>query len=133
MRPSAAAGFGPISPLRKALLLLLPAAVAFLLFGCSHDPQAEATDELVASFEGSLAQPDIAEAQTAFQEGRYKESLHLLHKVARRDDLTDRQKTAMAGIVGQLLQIVQDDPELARDTQLHRLMEMLVLRTIGEP
>jgi hypothetical protein len=53
--------------------------------------------------------------------------------VARRDDLTDRQKTAMAGIVGQLLQIVQDDPELARDTQLHRLMEMLVLRTMGEP
>ena len=132
MRPSVPTGFGPLSPCKKALLLL-QTAVVLLLFGCRQDPQAEATNELVASFEGSSAQPDIAAAQTAFAEGRYKESLHLLHKVARRDDLTDRQKTAMAGIVGQLLQIVQDDPELARDTQLHRLMEMLVLRTMGEP
>jgi hypothetical protein len=38
----------------------------------------------------------------------------------------------MAGIVGRLLQVIQDDPKLAGDTQLHRLMEALVLKTMGE-
>jgi len=106
--------------------------MAFLLLGCGKDPQANATADLAASFAGSPAQEDVAKANRAFEEGRYKESLLLLHKVASRGDLTELQKKAMAGIVGRLLQVIQDDPKLAGDTQLHRLMEMLVLKTMGE-
>jgi hypothetical protein len=46
--------------------------------------------------------------------------------------LTERQKKAIAGIVGQLLKAVHEDTQLSKDTQLHRLMQMLVLRTMGE-
>jgi len=106
--------------------------MALLLLGCGKDPQAKATADLAASFAGSPAQEDIAKANAAFEEGRYKESLLLLHKVASRGDLTEPQKKAMAGIVGRLLQIIQDDPKLSADTQLHHLMELLVLKTMGE-
>ncbi|MBL7147056.1 MAG: hypothetical protein ISS76_22645, partial [Phycisphaerae bacterium] len=68
----------------------------------------------------------------AFKEGRYKESLNLLHKVVGSGALTERQKKAMAGIVGQLLKAVHEDPQLSKDTQIHRLMQMLVVRTMGE-
>lgn len=106
--------------------------MVFLLLGCGKNPQADATDELAASFEDSPAREDVIEANAAFEEGRYKESLQLLHKVAGRGDLTERQKKAMAGIVGQLLKAVHEDPELSKDVRLHRLMELLVLRTMGE-
>lgn len=105
----------------------------FLLFlSCSKNPQADATNELAASFEGSPAREDILNANAAFDDGRYKDSLLLLHKVAGHTDLTERQKAAMAGIVGELLNVVHDDPQLSRDTQLHRMMELLVRRTMGE-
>jgi hypothetical protein len=100
--------------------------------GCGEDPQTDATDELAASFEGSPAQQDVVEANAAFNEGRYKDSLVLLHKVAGRVALTERQRAAMAGIVGQLLKAVHEDPQLSQDVQLHRMMELLVRRTMGE-
>jgi len=113
--------------------LLVCWGMAFLLLGCGKDPQADATADLAASFEGSPAQEDVLKANAAFEQGRYRDSLLLLHKVASRGDLTAAQKKAMAGIVGRLLQVVEDDPKLAGDTQLHRLMEMLILKTMGEP
>jgi len=115
------------------MLLLICTLPSLLVLGCGKDPKADATDELAASFEGSAAKDDVLAAETAFGEGRYKDSLVLLHKVASRGDLTDRQKKAMAGIVGQVLQAVHDDPELNADPHLHRLMELLILRTMGEP
>ncbi len=113
-------------------LFLTYLGMVFLLLGCGKDPEGDATAELAASFEGSPAKEDVIKANAAFEEGRYKESLQLLHKVADRGDLTERQKKAMAGIVGQLLKAVHEDPELSKDTRLHRLMELLVLRTMGE-
>jgi hypothetical protein len=100
--------------------------------GCGENPEADATNELAASFEGSPAQEDVVKANTAFNEGRYKDSLVLLHKVASRADLTERQAAAMAGIVGQLLKAVHEDPQLSQDAQLHRMMELLIRRTMGE-
>ncbi len=114
------------------LLVVFLSAVA-LPVGCGRDPKADATTELSASFEGSPAKEDVMQANAAFSEGRYKDSLHLLHKVVSHSDLTERQKKAMAGIVGQVLQAVHDDPKLSADPQLHRLMELLILRTMGEP
>jgi len=38
----------------------------------------------------------------------------------------------LAGIVGQVLQAVRNDPELNADPKLHRPMELLILRTMGE-
>lgn len=102
------------------------------LVGCGRDPKADVTAELAASFEGSAAKEDVMQANAAFEEGRYKDSLQLLHKVVGCGDLTERQKKAMAGIVGQVLQAVHDDPQLSADPQLHRLMELLILRTMGE-
>jgi hypothetical protein len=118
---------------RDRRFLLACLGMAFLLLGCGKGPQANATADLAASFEGSPAQEDVLKANAAFEQGRYKDSLLLLHKVASRGDLTAAQKKAMAGIVGRLLQVVEDDPKLAGDTQLHRLMELLVLKTMGEP
>jgi hypothetical protein len=117
---------------RSRLLFPVLLGLVFLLFSCRRTPQADATAELVASFEGSPAKEDVIKANAAFNEGRYKESLVLLHKVVGSRDLTERQKKAIAGIVGQLLQAVHEDPKLSGDTQLHRLTEMLVLRTMGE-
>ncbi len=117
---------------RGLLFLLVCLAVIAPLPGCRRAPKVDATADLAASFEGSPAQGDVLKANTAFEEGRYKDSLLLLHKVASRGDLTAPQKKAMAGIVGRLLQVTQEDPKLAGDTQLHRLMEALVLKTMGE-
>ncbi|MEJ2701297.1 MAG: hypothetical protein P8Z79_02535 [Sedimentisphaerales bacterium] len=123
---------------------LICLGLALMCFGCGEDPQTDATDELAASFEGSPAQQDIVEANAALNEGRYKDanaalnegrykdSLVLLHKVASRVALTERQRAAMAGIVGQLLKAVHEDPHLSQDVQLHRMMELLVRRTMGE-
>lgn len=118
--------------LRRRLLLLTCLGLLFLLLGCGENPEADATDELAASFEGSPAQEDVIEANAAFNDGRYKDALVLLHRVAGRSDLTERQRTAMGGIVGQLLKAVHEDPQLSKDTQLHRMMELLVRRTMGE-
>lgn len=116
-----------------ALLLVVFLLMMMLLIGCGRDPKADATSELAASFEGSHAEEDVIQANAAFEEGRYKDSLYLLHKVVGRGDLTERQKKAMAGIVGQVLQAVHNDPQLSADPQLHRLMELLIVRTMGEP
>jgi hypothetical protein len=118
--------------LKSHLFLLTYLGMLFLLTSCGKNPEADVTAELAASFEGSPAQEDVIKANAAFKEGRYKESLVLLHKVVGSVDLTERQKKAMAGIVGRLLQAVHEDPKLSEDTQLHRLMELLVLRTMGE-
>ncbi|NQT02895.1 MAG: hypothetical protein HQ580_12780 [Planctomycetes bacterium] len=120
--------------LKSRLLLLTCLGMVFLLLSCGKKSpsQADATAELAASFEGSPAKEDVIKANAAFMEGRYKESLNLLHKVVGSGALTERQKKAMAGIVGQLLKAVHEDPQLSKDIQLHRLMELLVLRTMGE-
>ncbi len=125
---------GPTALRKSSLLLLTCLATIFLLLSCSKKSpsQADATAELAASFEGSPAKEDVIKANTAFKEGRYKESLNLLHKVVGSGALTERQKKAMAGIVGQLLKAVHEDPQLSKDTQIHRLMQMLVVRTMGE-
>ena len=106
--------------------------LALLYLGCGENPQADATNELAASFEGSPAREDIIKANAAYNEGRYKDSLLLLHKVAGSTDLTERQAAAMAGIVGQLIKAVHEDPQLSQDIQLHRMMELLIRRTMGE-
>jgi hypothetical protein len=126
-------GFGDSGLFNSALSLGVFLLVMMLLIGCGRDPKADATSELAASFEGSPAKEDVIQANAAFEEGRYKDSLYLLHKVVGRGDLTERQKKAMAGIVGQVLQAVHDDPQLSADPQLHRLMELLIVRTMGEP
>jgi hypothetical protein len=113
-------------------LLLIFLGLVLPLLGCGENPETKATDELAASFEGSPAKEDIIKANAAFNEGRYKDSLLLLHKVVGRTTLTERQRAAMAGIVGQLLKAVHEDPQLSQDTQLHRMMELLVRRTMGE-
>ena len=118
--------------LLRGRLLLICLGLVFPILGCGENPEADATDELAASFEGSPAREDIIEANAAFDEGRYKDALALLHKVASRGDLTERQRAAMGGVVGQLLKAVHEDPQLSRDTQLHRMMELLVRRTMGE-
>ena len=120
--------------LKKCLLLLTCLATVFLLLSCGKksQSQADATAELAASFEGSPAKEDVIKANTAFMEGRYKDSLNLLHKVVSSEALTERQKKAMAGIVGQLLKAVHEDPQLYKDTRIHRLMQLLVVRTMGE-
>lgn len=120
--------------LKKTLLLLTCLATVFLFLSCGKKSpsQADATAELLASFEGSPAKEDVIKANSALTEGRYKESLNLLHKVVGSGVLTERQKKAIAGIVGQLLKAVHEDPQLSKDTQIHRLMQMLVLRTMGE-
>jgi hypothetical protein len=118
--------------LKSRLFLLTYLGMVFLLISCGKNPEADVTAELAASFEGSPAKEDVIKANVAFKEGRYIESLVLLHKVVGSVDLTERQKKAMAGIVGRLLQAVHEDPKLSEDTQLHRLMELLVLRTMGE-
>ena len=109
-------------------------ATIVLLLSCGKKSpsEADATAELLASFEGSPAKEDVIKANTAFTEGRYKESLNLLHKVVGSGILTERQKKAMAGIVGQLLKAIHEDPQLSKDTQIHRLMQLLVRRTMGE-
>lgn len=117
------------NPLLLAILLM----AVLLLVGCGRDPKADTTSELANSFDGSPAKEDIMQTNAAFEEGRYKDSLSLLHKVVSRSDLTERQKKAMAGIVGQVLQGVHNDPQLSAYPQLHRMMELLIRRTPGEP
>ncbi|MEA3226825.1 MAG: hypothetical protein U9Q07_12820 [Planctomycetota bacterium] len=117
---------------KRRLLSLVVLVMLVLLPGCGKDPEADATAELAASFEGSPAKEDVVKANAAFEEGRYKDSLKLLHAVVGRGVLTERQKKAIGGLVGQLLQAVHEDPQLSKDTQLHRMMELLVLRTMGE-
>jgi len=131
-RQSATTGAWLNIMLKSRLFLLIYLGMLFLLTSCGKDPEADATAELAASFEGSPAKEDVIKANAAFKEGRYKESLVLLHKVVGSVDLTERQKKAMAGIVGRLLQAVHEDPKLSEDTQLHRLMKLLVVRTMGE-
>lgn len=130
--PPTAAGFSSL--LKSRLLLLTCLGIVFLLLSCSKKSpsEADATAELAASFEGSPAKEDVIKANTAFTEGRYKESLNLLHKVVGSGVLNERQKKAIAGIVGQLLTAIHEDPQLSKDTQIHRLMKLLVLRTMGE-
>jgi hypothetical protein len=120
--------------LKSHLLLLISLTMIFIIPGCGKKSQsdADATAELAASFEGSPAKEDVIKANTAFMEGRYKESLNLLHKVVGSGPLTERQKKAIAGIVGRLLKAVHEDPQLSKDTRIHRLMQMLVVRTMGE-
>jgi len=117
---------------KKRLLLLFLSAMILLLCGCGEDQQEDVTAELAASFEGSPAKEDVLEANAAFKEGRYKDSLYLLNKAAGYGDLTERQRQAMGAIVGRLLQAVHQDPQLSQDKQIHRLMELLVRRTMGE-
>ena len=131
-RQPATTGTGLNTTLKSRMFLLTYLGMLFLLTSCGNNPEADVTAELAASFEGSPAKEDVIKANDAFKEGRYKESLVLLHKVVGSVDLTERQKKAMAGIVGRLLQVVHEDPKLSEDTQLHRLMELLVLRTMGE-
>jgi len=131
-RQPATTGAGLNGLLKSRLFLLTYLGMVFLLTSCGKNPEADVTAKLAASFEGSPAKEDVIKANAAFKEGRYKESLVLLHKVAGSADLTERQKKAMAGIVGRLLQVIHEDPKLSEDTQLHRLMELLVLRTMGE-
>jgi len=111
--------------------LILP-AVMFLLLGCGRNPETDVAAELAASFADSPEKEDIIQAKTAFEEGRYKDSLQLLYKVVSSGGLTERQKEAMAGIVGRVLQAVHEDPELSNDKQLHRMMQLLVVRIMGE-
>lgn len=119
--------------LKSLLLLQICLLTVFLLTSCKKSQsQEDATAELAASFEGSPAKEDVIKANTAFMEGRYKDSLTLLHKVVGNGPLTERQKKAIAGIVGQLLKAVHEDPQLSKDTQIHRMMQMLVVRTMGE-
>jgi hypothetical protein len=120
--------------LKSHLLLLISLTMIFIIPGCGKksQSQADATAELAASFEGSPAQEDVIKANTAFMDGRYKDSLNLLHKVVSSGALNERQKKAIAGLVGQLLKAIHEDPQLSKDTQLHRLMELLVRRTMGE-
>ena len=120
--------------LKNYPLLLICLATILLLLSCGKKSpsQADATAELAASFEGTPAREDVIKANTAFLEGRYKESLNLLHKVVSSGALTENQKKAIAGIVGQLLKAVHEDQQLSKDTQLHLLMQTLVLRTMGE-
>ena len=42
------------------------------------------------------------------------------------------KKKAMAGIVGELLKAIHEDPQLSKDIQIHRSMQLLVRRTMGE-
>ena len=120
--------------IKSSLLLLTCFVTVFLLLSCGKksQSQADATAELAASFEGSPVQEDVIKANTALMEGNYKESLNLLHKVVGSVALNERQKKAIAGIVGQLLKVVHEDPQLSKDTRIHRLMELLVRRTMGE-
>ena len=121
-------------PLKNFLLILVCLAMVFILLSCGKksQSQADATAELAASFEGSPVLEDVLKANTALMEGNYRESLNLLHKVVGSIALTERQKKAIAGIVGQLLKVVHEDPQLSKDTRIHRLMQMLVVRTMGE-
>ena len=130
--PPTAAGLK--SRLKSRLLLVTCMVTVFLLLSCGKksQSQANATAELAASFEDSPAKEDVIKANTALMEGQYKESLNLLHKVVGSVVLTERQKKAMAGIVGQLLKAIHEDPQLSKDTRIHRLMELLVRRTMGE-
>ncbi|MCP4256485.1 MAG: hypothetical protein GY774_03040 [Planctomycetes bacterium] len=130
--PPTAAGLNGL--LKSFLLILACSGTVFLLLSCGKKSpsQADATAELAASFEGSPAKEDVIKANTALTEGRYTESLNLLHKVVGSVVLTERQKKAIAGIVGQLLTAVHEDPQLSKDTRIHRLMELLVRRTMGE-
>jgi hypothetical protein len=130
---SATIDFWNSGPLNGFLLLMVFLSTVFVPLGCGRDPKADATTELAASFEDSPAREDAIKANTAFEQGRYKESLQLLHKVVSRGDLTERQRKAISGLVGQVLQAVHDDPKLSADPQIHRLMELLILRTMGEP
>ena len=107
-------------------------AIFFLLFSCGRNPETDVAAELAASFAGSPAKDDIIQAKTAFEEGRYTESLQLLYKVVSSGGLTERQKKAMAGIVGRVLQAVHENPQLSNDKQLHRMMQLLVVRIMGE-
>ena len=117
---------------KSQLLSLVVLVMLFLLPGCDKGPQADATVELAASFEDSPAKEDVIKANAAFEQRRYKDSLKLLHAVVSRGNLTERQKRAIAGLLGELLQAIHDDPQLSKDGQLHRMMELLVLRTMGE-
>lgn len=126
-------GFANSGLCNGVLSVVVFLSVVLLLTGCGRDPKADATAELAASFEGSPAKEDVIQANAAFEQGRYKDSLQMLHKVVSRGDLSERQKKAMAGIVGQVLQAVHNDPELSADPKIHRLMELLILRTMGEP
>jgi len=114
---------------------LLTCGLAFLLIpcgGCRKSAEVRSVDELAAAFEGSAAEQDALAALTAFQEGRHREAVYLLHKVAGRGDMDERQKKAMVGIVGQVMQIVHNDPKLSADRKLHRMIELLILQTMGE-
>lgn len=129
---TSSAGAGLDVPSKSRLLSLIVLLITFLSPGCGKDPEADATAELAASFEGSPAKEDVVKANTAFEERRYKDSLKLIHAAVGRGTLTERQKKAIGSLVGQLLQAVHEDPQLSKDTQLHRMMELLVLRTMGE-
>ena len=123
---------GPENPPKVPSLLLMLPAIFFLLFSCGRNPETDVAAELAASFAGSPAKDDIIQAKTAFEEGRYTESLQLLYKVVSSGGLTERQKKAMAGIVGRVLQAVHENPQLSNDKQLHRMMQLLVVRIMGE-
>ena len=69
-------GFEGLATSRLSFVVVL--ALAVLLPGCGKDPEADATAELAASFEGSPAKADVLKAKAAFEERRYKDSLKLL-------------------------------------------------------
>jgi hypothetical protein len=81
------AGAGLDGPSKSRLLSLIVLLIIFLSPGCSKDPEADATAELAASFEGSPAKEDVVNANVAFEERRYKDSLKLIHAAVGRGTL----------------------------------------------
>lgn len=117
---------------RRVFLLVGVGVIIVVAGGCRKRPPAQAPSELKGAFAGSAAEQDVEAAMVAYEEGRHKEAIYALHRVVSQVDLDARQRKAMASIVGQLMQAVHNDPELSADRKLHRLMELLILQTMGQ-
>ena len=104
-----------------------------LIAGCGSDSDVEASSELAASFEGTAGAEDAGAAKAAFDEGRYQDAVHLLNKVVAHGDLNDRQKKVVGDMAGKIMQAVHNDPQLSADRKLHRMLELLIRQTLGEP
>jgi predicted outer membrane protein len=117
----------------RVLLLIVFAVGLLTVAGCAKDSDVEATSELNASFEGTASAEDVGAAKTAFDEGRYQDAVYLLNKVVARGDLNTRQKNAVGEMAGKIMQAVHNDPQLSADRKLHRMLELLIRHTMGEP
>jgi hypothetical protein len=69
MNPQSAIRNSPSTYRRALLVVCLGTALVFP--GCGKSPQASATADLAASFEGSPSKEDVLKANVAFDEGRY--------------------------------------------------------------